>query len=130
MSGEIERYLGSKVPTLREALEDRFPQPSFLTEAGARDRRNEAKHVVAMRQIGRGIELQTAETYAVLTARLMKSDAEAQLLSEAKFRIERAKRESAIIAGEDPELKAKFALLDDDYFQARRSGVVFGLDRD
>lgn len=127
--GDIERYMGSKVPSLRDALEDRFPQPTWLSEAGQLDRRNEGKHLVAMRQIGRDIERRVAETYAEVTNELMQLDGEARLLTETKFRLERAQKESAVLAGEDPELRSKFAVLDDDFFQHRRSRIVFGLDK-
>jgi hypothetical protein len=130
MAGDIERYLGSKVPSLRDALEDRFPQPSWMTEAGIRDRRNEGAHVVTMRQLGRDLEQSIIESYVDMTKRLAQLDAEAQLLSETKFRLERASRETVIIAGDNSELQAKFAVLDDDAFHVWRSRNIFGLEQD
>ena len=46
--------------------------------------------------------------------------ARAQVLTEIKFAIDRARKESLILANDDPELAAKFAILDDDFFGANR----------
>lgn len=46
--------------------------------------------------------------------------ADARRLSEAKYQLHRAHLESRVLAGDDPELAAKYALVDDDAFQALR----------
>jgi hypothetical protein len=65
------------------------------------------------------VELAASEA-ADLYVKLARLEARSRFLTEAKFGIERANKESQILAGDDPVLKAKFAILDDDLFAAVR----------
>jgi|tagenome__1003787_1003787.scaffolds.fasta_scaffold20368325_2 hypothetical protein len=110
-----------------------------LTRADRRlDERLQSHHVVALRQIRReaeqgadllkrdgviataGIETNALVTKAAILARR-------QYNYEVKQQLLRARRESQILAGDDPELAAKCAVLDDDLFQEAR---LLGLDLD
>ncbi len=53
-------------------------------------------------------------------ALMAEDEAQARRLSELKWHLLRAKRESQLVA-DDMELSAKFAELDDDYFRGRRA---------
>lgn len=97
-----------------------YPQPAWITQAGQVDRRNEATHVVAVRQLMREAELARIEVAKQLSHDLDQIEADARKVTEQKFRLQRAQKESQILAGDDPELRAKFAVLDDDLFARYR----------
>ena len=102
---------------------DRYAQPGWLTPAGQQDRKAEVDHVLRVRVIGR----QASET-AALEARaafeeLAHQEAMGRVVTEAKYKLHRAKTESQVLGGEDPELEAKFAILDDTLFQGVRLGL-------
>jgi hypothetical protein len=86
------------------------------------DKDRESRHILTLREIHRqavqGAALKDRDAY-IDGATI---EADRRKLTEAKFQLQRAHMESQILAGEDPELKAKFALLDDDYFQSVRLG--------
>lgn len=125
MAGEMERLNSDQV---RGAIEHRFPQPHWLTVAGQQDRRADGEHSLAMREVGRRMELQAARTYERLAAEMVQLDADSRALSETKWRISRAQKESEVLAGENPELQAKFGILDDEFFKRRRTHLLFGLE--
>jgi hypothetical protein len=125
MSSELERLNPAEA---RQALDRRYVQPPWLSVAGQEDRRAENDHVVAMRDVGRRMELQAAKAYEALAGELVRVDCETRLLAEIKWRLVRTQKESEVLAAGDPELSAKFSLLDDDYFQRRRHQLLDGLD--
>ena len=93
-----------------------LPSPSVLTNAGQIDRRNEANHAVAIREIYREVERAHYEVAKELAHDFDLIDADARRLTEQKFRLQRAAKESQILGADDPELSAKFRVLDDEMF--------------
>ena len=94
--------------------------PHWLTQAGQLDRRNEDTHVVAIRQAVRDVELARVEVAKKLAVETAVMDADARKVTEQKFHLHRAQKESQILGSDDPELRAKFAVLDDDLFARYR----------
>jgi hypothetical protein len=88
------------------------------------DRRKQNQHVVRMQDLRRSTELAVAEEGAKLVQQLARFERYGRANTEAKFKLERAKKESLILQGEDPELRAKFALLDDDLLQRLRLDLI------
>lgn len=84
------------------------------------DRRNAARHVLAVRELQRqaveGAAVQAGNAFVEAAA----IEARRRVLTEAKFQLHRARKESQILAGDDLELAAKFAQLDDDFFTSVR----------
>jgi hypothetical protein len=84
------------------------------------DRRNAARHVIAVRDLQR----QAVEGAAIEAGRAFVQaaavEARRRVLTEAKFQLHRARKESQILADDDLELAAKFAQLDDDFFASVR----------
>ena len=84
------------------------------------DRRNAARHVLAVRDLQRqaveGAAIQAGSAFVEAAT----IEARRRVLTETKFQLHRARKESQILAGDDPELAAKFALLDDDFFTSVR----------
>lgn len=121
MSDDLMPF-GKEGPRLPERDRSRGPyvSPHWLTPAGQLDRRNEAEHVVAVRQAVRDVELARIEVAKRLTADLDVMDADARRVTEQKFHLHRAQKESQILGGEDLELRAKFGVLDDDLFARYR----------
>ena len=94
---------------------DRLPA---MTRHDARvDQQRESWHILAMRNMQRqaeeGAGLKARNAYIAMAS----IEAKRRWLTEAKWQVQRAEMESQIMAGDNPVLKAKFALLDDDYFQ-------------
>lgn len=95
--------------------------PPLLTQAGQLDRRHEAQHVVAIRDEERKAREKVAVAAGEAISDIAWIEARGKVNAEAKYSLHRARRESMIIADGDPELQAKFALLDDDYYGDTRS---------
>jgi hypothetical protein len=80
------------------------------------DQRHQSRHILAIRDKQRqaieGAADEARDAYVDIAA----IEAHRRKLTEAKFQVQRARRESQILAGDDPELAAKFAVLDDEYF--------------
>jgi hypothetical protein len=77
-----------------------------------------------MRQYRRDAEAAIAEQGKQLVDRVARMEAHARATTEVKFKLQRARKESLILADEDPELKAKFGILDDELFQLLRIDVM------
>lgn len=103
-----------------------YSAPHWLTPEGSIDRRNEARHAVAVRQATRDVEIARVEVAKKLASTLDVLEAEARTLTEQKYHLHRAQKESQILGGDDPELRAKFAVLDDDLFGKWRQRGVGG----
>jgi hypothetical protein len=97
--------------------------PSLFSQAGQVDRQHEGQHTLAIRDAERRARDLVANSAVEAVADIAWVQARAKVISETKFTIERASKESAIIAGEDPILKAKFEVLDDEYFMQVRCRV-------
>ena len=93
-----------------------YNSPHWLTEAGQIDRRKEHEHVVAVRQAVRDVEMVRLQVAQALARDFAELDAHARRLTEQKFHLHRAHKESEILGADDAELRAKFAVLDDDQF--------------
>jgi hypothetical protein len=80
------------------------------------DQRNESRHILAIRNLQRqaieGAAVEARNAYVDSAA----IESRRRALTETKFQLQRARKESQILAGDDPELAAKFALMDDDFF--------------
>jgi hypothetical protein len=92
-------------------------RPPVMTRFDARlDRERESRHILAIRNLqrqaveGAAIEARNAFIYAAAI------EGRRRVKTEAKFELHRARKESQILAGDDLELAAKFAVLDDDLF--------------
>ena len=135
--GELERWV-DRVPERPTVFQSRYPQPAFGSKGRQQDRQNEADHAVGMRQLARKFErdeaqhllnlreiardgeLDRAEANADLDYDLDQVRADLRLVGEIKWSLFRTKKESEILAAGDTELAAKFAVLDDEFFQRRR----------
>ena|SRR5579875_3823344 len=90
--------------------------PPVLTAAGQRDRRHEADHVVAVRDEERKAREKVAAAASEAVGDIGWLAARAKVNTESKYLLHRAHKESQLLAEGDPEMQAKFGLLDDDYF--------------
>lgn len=116
MGNELMLALSSEVDR-----NDRYSSPPpLLTQAGQLDRRHEAQHVVAIRDQERKAREKMAAAAGEAIADIAWIEARGKVNTEAKYAMHRARRESMIIADGDPELQAKFASLDDDYYGETR----------
>jgi hypothetical protein len=120
---DMERWL-EQVPERSPRVDDRYPQPSWLTTAGQQDRRNEGNHLVDMREIGRHIERNAARLFEAYQREAGQLEADARLVSDIKWQLHRTKKESVILGDEDPELQVKYALLDDELFHRCRTQTL------
>jgi hypothetical protein len=121
----------------------RGPDEDRLTRSEQRlERHRDSRHVAHLRELQRrgfeGVaevacdtritlaevegeaEVAIAEKQAEARVLMAEDEEEARRLSELKWHLIRAKSESKL-AGDDLEIRAKFAELDDDYFQRRRA---------
>lgn len=105
-----------------------YASPHWLTQAGQLDRRNEDAHVVAVRQAVRDVELARVEVAKKLAVELAVMDADGRRVTEQKYQLHRARKESEVLGGDDLELRAKFAVLDDDLFARYRQMGMGGRD--
>ena len=121
----LERRRADNLPVARptpplpstDRYSDGFASVPVFTRRDARtDRCNESHHLLAIRQLQRqaieGAAVEARNAY-IDTAAI---EARRRVLTEAKFQLHRARKESQILSGDDLELAAKFAQLDDDYF--------------
>jgi hypothetical protein len=99
----------------------RYQSPPMLSHAGQVDRRHENEHAVAIRDY----ERQAREGVATAAAEAVKDIAwiqgRARVVTEAKYAIDRAQKESEIIAQGDPVKQAKCSILDDESFAQMRT---------
>jgi hypothetical protein len=107
LSGEVERN-------------ERYQAPPVLTRVGQLDRRHESEHALAIRDF----ERYAREGVAIAAVEAIRDvawiQARGRVISETKFAIDRAQKESDIIAQGDPVKQAKFAILDDEFFNHAR----------
>jgi hypothetical protein len=84
------------------------------------DRRNESRFILAIRQLQRealvGAAVEARDAFIKNAA----MDAHRGTVTEAKFVLHRARKESQILAADDLELAAKYAQLDDDLYHYAR----------
>jgi hypothetical protein len=123
----IERRRADNLPVVRPTpplpstyIDGLGPVPIFTRRDARADRCSESHHLLAIRQLQRqaieGAAVEVRNAYVDAAA----IEARRRVLTEAKFQLHRARKESQILAGDDLELAAKFAQLDDDYFTVVR----------
>ena len=101
-----------------------LPAPAWWTAAGARDRRAEERHTLAVRQEVRAGELAQIRAARQLAESIARLDAAARYNLEAKLTLEEADRRSKLIAADNPVLQQQFAVLDDTLFHLMRSEQI------
>ena len=94
----------------------RYQAPPLFSRAGWLERRHEGEHVLAIRDHERDVRERIAATAVETAYDLAWIQGRVRVNSEAKFLIDRALKESEIIAQGDPVRRAQFAILDDDSF--------------
>lgn len=95
-------------------------QASVWSRQGQVQRRLEAAHELRLQRIQQaGIEA-AADEARILFEDLAYMERLTRFNTETKFALKRAADESKILAGDDPEMQAKFAVLDDDVFGRAR----------
>jgi hypothetical protein len=109
---DIEKFMGGDALPER----NRMLSPRLM----AVERRREGRHTLQLNEVRRRAELEVANERRQLIGQVARLEHMARATTEAKYRLHRAKKETEILAGEDPELRAKFALLDDDLLQYMR----------
>jgi hypothetical protein len=120
----LERRRGERLPAARPTpqlpsaylREDDLERVPVLTRHDIRvDRRNESHHILAIRQLQReaieGAATVARDAYIDIAA----IEAAGRTATEIKFMLHRAKKESQIL-GDDLELAAKYAQIDDDVY--------------
>lgn len=123
MSDDLMPFGGATAPA--EPNRGAYQAPHRLTQAGQLDRRNEDHHVVVMRQSMREVEQNHMEVAKKLANSLDEMDADDRRLTFAKLNLDRQRRLSQALGG-DPELDAKFGMLDDDAFRKTRARLMGG----
>lgn len=101
-----------------------YAAPPRWSGAGALDRRNETRHVLAIREEIRQGELTQVEEARKLAESIARLDAAARYNLEAKLTLEEADRRSKLIAGDNPVLQQQFAVLDDTLFHMMRAEQI------
>jgi hypothetical protein len=99
---------------------DRYAPPPTRSRWSVADRRRELRHVLQVRTIERRTQEGIATEASQTLIDLAHQERLSRELDEAKFKIERAHRLSVAVAGDDPELRAKFDILDGEFFQHLR----------
>lgn len=110
LSGEVERN-------------ERYQAPAPLSRAGRRDRRHEEEHALAIRDAERAAREAMAAAAVETVEDVVWIQGRARAISELKFAIDRAQKESEVLAQGDPIKQAKYGIIDDDFFAAMRPVV-------
>jgi hypothetical protein len=121
MGSELSRWMRDEEGEGRQL--DRYAPPPARTRLGLADRRREGRHVLTMRDLERKTQEGIATEASQALVALARQERLSRELDEAKFKIERAHRTSQIIAAGDPEMAAKFAVLDDGLFRQIRADL-------
>lgn len=116
--GELARWMRDEEGE-GQRLERYGPLPA-RSRWGLVDRRAESRHVLGIRQIERQTQRAIAGEARDALVALARQERLSRELDEAKFKLERAKRTSQIVAGDDPELRMQFDILDTEFFQQVR----------
>jgi len=114
MSSEVERFQGGEVVLSRPSRG--YPRPGFFTQAGQLDRQRESEHSERMRQLYRDAEFNLAKSDKKLAEFLKDLENLTRANIEAKFDANKIHRTSKLLDEDDPELRARFGVLDDDWF--------------
>ena len=115
MGYDIERF-GNSAPNHLNG----YPQPSWFTNAGQLDRRQQAEHSERVRQLVRDTEYAIAQRHAEYAEASQVIELWKRLNLDAKFALSTARKAGLVLDNDDMELKAKFGLLDDDLFNRIR----------
>jgi hypothetical protein len=115
---------------------ERYESPPAVSREGKLERKHERKHVVAMRDFERDARERVALAAVEAAGDIAWIQGRARVNTEAKYAIDRAQRESELLAQGDPVKQAKYAILDDEFFADTRvrankakpqiSGGLFG----
>lgn len=117
MSNELMLALSGEV----EHNERYRALPSLFTLAGQRERRHEADHIVAIRDEERRARQQVAQAAVEAIGDIAWIQSRARVNTEAKYTLNRASKESQLLAEDNPELQAEFGILDAEFFQQTRA---------
>lgn len=116
MSNEIMLALSNEVDSNR-----RYNSPPALTRAGQTDRRHEHDHALTIREYERQARERIAATAVETVGDIAWIQGRARVVSEAKFVIDRAQKETEILAQGNPIKQVKCAILDDELFSQIRT---------
>lgn len=115
---------------------ERYETPPAVSRQGQLERKHERRHVVAIRDYERDARERVALAAVEAAGDIAWIQGRARVNTEAKYAIDRAQRESELLAQGDPTKQAKFAILDDEFFadtrvrankaQPRMNGGLFG----
>jgi hypothetical protein len=100
-------------------LERYGPLPAH-SRWGLADRRREGRHVLIVRDLERQTQEGIAREARDALVALARQERLSRELDEAKLKLERARRTSQIVAGDDPELRMQFEILETEFFQQIR----------
>ncbi len=100
---------------------ERYASPPKLTRAGQVDRRHESEHALAIRDIERGAREDVAAAAAAAAADIADIEGRARVVSDIKYMVDRAAKESALLAQGDPVKEMKYSILDDELFAYSRA---------
>jgi hypothetical protein len=101
-----------------------YEAPHWLTDLGRTERGLEQAHAVQIRSATREIEVVQAREAVDLTRSMARLDSTARYATEVKFRLDRARRESRILAEDDPVLGQQFDIVDNLLFQHGRNEMT------
>jgi hypothetical protein len=99
---------------------DRYKSPPAISRTGQIDRQHEREHVVAIRDLERDARERVARSAVEAAGDIAWIEGRARVNTEAKFAVDRAHKESEILAQGDPIKQMKFAILDDEFFSQTR----------
>lgn len=100
---------------------ERYETPPAVSREGQLERKHERKHVVAMRDYERDARERVAVAAVETAGDVAWIQGRALVNTEAKYAIDRAQRESELLAQGDPVKQAKYAILDDEFFADTRA---------
>lgn len=118
MGNDLTRWMRDEQGEGRQL--ERYGQLPARSRWGVTDRRREGRHVLIVRDLERQTQEGLAKEARDALVALARQERLARELDEAKFKLERAKRTSQIVAGDDPELRVQFDILDAEFFQQLR----------
>ncbi len=98
----------------------RYRAPSLFTEEGGVERRREREHVLAIRTLEREAREAVAAAAAQTVAAIADMTRREHVIENAKMKDAKAHDLSRRLAGDDPELQAKYAIYDTEFFQGNR----------
>lgn len=120
LSNELQRSISHEVEVNRRYRS----APPLLSEEGWLDRKREREHVLAIRDADRDVRKVVTEEAAFAAGDMAHIQGRSRVLIEAKLELEKQQKASMAIAGDNPELSAKFRIMDDDFYNDTRETVA------